>query len=282
VADSETSSIRSVNLATAEVKTVVGKDLFVFGDKDGAADAVRLEHPLGLVVQKNALFIVDTYNSKVKRIDLATGSTRTVAGGRDHKELFEPSGITLAGSDLVVTDTKHHRLARVTLGADGDGKVEPIALTNLTAPTRGVAVREVGDAGANAGPIEKVELPEVRIRPDVPTKVKVAWKTPPGTQVNDDAPFRVRWNRSDGLADAPPDVKSKGSAVKDGFEVTVKPTPGAPNATLHGVIDMVICDALTHAVCVPVKRSLELGFMTVKTAPPEARVEVPLPEAKPQ
>ena len=92
----------------------------------------------------------------------------------------------------------------------------------------------------------------------------------------------MRWNRSEGLVEAPADVKSTGSAVKDGFSISVNPMKGAKAATLDGEVDIVICDSATHAVCVPVKRSLELGFMTIKGAAPEARVEVPLPEAKPQ
>lgn len=277
VADSETSSIRAITLASRAVKTVVGKDLFVFGDTDGAAETVRLKHPLGLVHgapkgERPALWIVDTYNSKVKRIDLVTGSTRTIA-----RDLFEPSGIAVAGGSLVVTDSKRHRLARVNAT---DGAVEAATIAKLVAPTRGIAI----DAGAPAAPdkLEKVEVPEVRIRPDGPTQVRVAWKAPPGTAVNDDAPFKVRWNRSDGLVEAPSDVKSTGSKVKDGFSVTVKPMAGAPVATLAGEIDIVICDAATHSVCVPVKRSLELGFMAVKGASADARVEVPLPEAKAQ
>jgi thiol-disulfide isomerase/thioredoxin/DNA-binding beta-propeller fold protein YncE len=276
VADSETSSIRAINLATREVKTVVGKDLFVFGDVDGAADKVRLKHPLGLVYgtpkgEQAALWVVDTYNSKVKRIDVVTGSTRTYA-----KDLFEPSGIALVGGALVATDSKRHRLARIS-----ENKVDAVALDGLTAPPRGIAV----DAGAGEAPkekLQKVEIPEVRMRPDAPTTVRVTWKAPPGTAVNDDAPFKIRWNRSDGLAEPPADVKSTGNKVKDGFSIVVKPMKGAPNATLAGEIDIVICDSATHAVCVPVKRALELGFMSVKDASAEARIEIPLPEAKAQ
>lgn len=277
VADSETSSIRSISLATREVKTLVGKDLFVFGDVDGAADKVRLKHPLGLVHgapkgEQPALWVVDTYNSKVKRIDLATGAARTYA-----KDLFEPSGIALVAGSLVVTDSKRHRLARIP----SEMKVDAIEAKGLAAPTRGIAV-DAGSAPAPTAKLEKVEIDEVRIRPDAITTVRVTWKAPAGTAVNDDAPFKVRWNRSDGLVEAPADVKSTGSKVKDGFTVTVRPMKGAPVATLDGEIDIVICDAATHSVCVPVKRSLELGFMAVKDASSEARVEVPLPEARAQ
>lgn len=135
-------------------------------------------------------------------------------------------------------------------------------------------------APPSAGPAVKVEIPELAIRAGTATKVKVEWSSPTGTAVNEDAPFRVRWNRSDGLADAPADVKATGSHATDGFTVQVLPTPGAPNAVLTGEIDLVVCDVATHSVCIPVKRSLELGFVVVKDGPTEAKVTIPLPQAK--
>jgi hypothetical protein len=104
----------------------------------------------------------------------------------------------------------------------------------------------------------KIEFPEVPIREGAPTTVRVAWKTPEGTGVNEEAPFRVRWDRSDALADAPADVKSTGNSAKTGFDIVVKPLAGAPNATLGGVIDLVVCDVTNHSVCIPVRRSVEI------------------------
>ncbi len=132
----------------------------------------------------------------------------------------------------------------------------------------------------DAGPPETVEVPEVRVKKDGETTVKVTWVTPKNTAVNDEAPFRVRWNRSDGLAEAPNDVKSTGSAVKSGFSVKVQPMPNAPNATLTGEINIVVCDSATHSVCLPVRRNVELGFIVVKDAATEATVSIPLPEAR--
>ena len=162
VADSETSSIRAVTIATREVKTLVGKDLFVFGDVDGAPDLARLEHPLGIAVLGRALFVADTYNSKIKRLDLATSSVRTLVGARDHKDLFEPSGLVARAAgggaggaggskdtELIVVDTKHHRLARVLVNAGGDAKVEPIAIRGLRTDERHRR-QERGRLGASA------------------------------------------------------------------------------------------------------------------------------------
>ena len=126
----------------------------------------------------------------------------------------------------------------------------------------------------------KVEFPEVPIRAGTTTTVKVAWKSPPGTSVNEDAPFRVRWNRSDALAEAPSDVKATGTSARDGFSIVVKPLAGAPNATLGGVIDLVVCDAATHAVCIPVRRKVDIEFVVGKAAAAETTVTVDLPQAK--
>jgi hypothetical protein len=136
------------------------------------------------------------------------------------------------------------------------------------------------DAATLPTVVEKVEVPEVRLRPGAPTKVEIVWTTPRGTGVNEGAPFRVRWNRSDGLAEAPRDVKATGSAAKEGFSLEVRPMPNAPNATLGGEIDLVVCDVETHSICVPVHKSVELGFMIVADASAETKIAIPLPEAK--
>lgn len=126
----------------------------------------------------------------------------------------------------------------------------------------------------------KVEFPEVPIRAGAPTTVRVAWKTPEGTGVNEEAPFRVRWNRSDALAEAPADVKATGTAARTGFDIVVKPLAGAPNATLGGVIDLVVCDMQNHSVCVPVHRAVEIEFVVGKAAAAETTVTIPLPQAR--
>ena len=148
---------------------------------------------------------------------------------------------------------------------------QPVAVAPAT-PTE--------DAGAGHPEFAKVEFPEVHIRPGVETKVRVAWKSPPGTGVNEEAPFKVRWSHSDALANAPADVKATGTSAREGFDIQVKPLAGTPNATLTGTIDLVVCDMATHAVCVPVRRKIEIEFVVDKAAPAEITVSVDLPQAK--
>ena len=67
--DSEPSAILSADLTSAGVVTsIVGQDLFTFGDVDGSADEVRLQYPLGIDLHNGILYITDTYNNKIKRI----------------------------------------------------------------------------------------------------------------------------------------------------------------------------------------------------------------------
>ena len=198
-----------------------------------------------------------------------------------HESRTAPWGVARRArrGSVVVSATTMALVALLLVGCDrkssnGEPEETPASTSSAAASAR------LGAPDAAAAVEEKVEVPEVRVRPDGDTTVRVTWVTPKGTTVNDDAPFRVRWNRSDGLADAPNDVKATGSSVKNGFKVKVRPMPGAPNATLDGEINIVVCDDVTHSVCVPVRRSVELGFVAVKDASEEATVAIPLPAAK--
>ncbi len=121
VADSEVSSVRSVPLdGKGEVKTIVGDDLFVFGDVDGVGDEVRLQHALGVAWADGKLYVADTYNSKIKVIDPQKRSCTTFVGGEPEgwlgTPLFsEPGGISIAGGKLYVADTNAHRIRVVDL-----------------------------------------------------------------------------------------------------------------------------------------------------------------------
>lgn len=110
IADSETSSIRSINLETAQVKTICGGgDLYNFGDVDGIGETARLQHCLGVEFVEN-LWIADTYNHKIKRVN-ADGFCQTVFSGA----FSEPSGISATETHLFVADTNHHAIQKIDL-----------------------------------------------------------------------------------------------------------------------------------------------------------------------
>jgi thiol-disulfide isomerase/thioredoxin len=126
VADSEVSSIRAVGLVdNLPVRTVCGSgELFGFGDKDGQGSQARLQHCLGVEYTQNYLWVADTYNHKIKRVDAYTGSCQTIlgdgtAGHQDGQgsnvRFFEPSGLSAIADRLYIADTNNHAIRYVAL-----------------------------------------------------------------------------------------------------------------------------------------------------------------------
>ena len=119
-ADSETSAVRTADFDPAGgVGTIVGEDLFTFGDRDGFGDDVRLQHVQGIEYQDGALYIADTYNNKVKTIDPLERESRRLlgsgeAGHRDGPaviaEFHEPCGVSAVDGLVFVADTNNHAI----------------------------------------------------------------------------------------------------------------------------------------------------------------------------
>jgi hypothetical protein len=107
----------------------------------------------------------------------------------------------------------------------------------------------------------------------------VGWSAPPGTAVNAEAPFRVVWAESAGLVHPPNTLRAKGEAVAGGFDVTIEPAPDAKRAELVGVLDLVVCDVVTHRQCVPVRRTVRASFEVGPDAGP-ATWSIALPSAR--
>ena len=150
-ADSEVSAVRMVE--DDQVKTLVGAGLFDFDDIDGPLDRARFQHPLGVFHDSGNLFVADTYNHKVKMIDLEAGTVSTLAGsGRsDHEDgssrkasLSEPNDLLLFEGNLWIVDTNNHAIRLLEPGAD---RLFTFKFTNEEAlwpkPTGGLKGREV-------------------------------------------------------------------------------------------------------------------------------------------
>jgi thiol-disulfide isomerase/thioredoxin len=142
VADSEVSAVRAVPLdGSGEVRTLVGKGLFKFGDVDGEGDEVRLQHALGLAWHDGKLYVADTYNSKIKVLDPEKRTCRTFMGGEAEGWLatpvfFEPGGISYADGKLYVADTNAHRIRVVDLKTSA---VSTLQLQGVEAPKLAIA-----------------------------------------------------------------------------------------------------------------------------------------------
>lgn len=129
VADSESSTVRSVSLKDGAVKHLVGGErdpmnLFAFGDVDGVGINAKLQHPLGVAWDKkrNVLYVADSYNHKIKVVDPKTKNCTTLAGTGETNNAIsssftessfnEPGGLCTGqnGRLLYVADTNNHQI----------------------------------------------------------------------------------------------------------------------------------------------------------------------------
>ncbi|OLE41554.1 MAG: hypothetical protein AUI36_24600 [Cyanobacteria bacterium 13_1_40CM_2_61_4] len=106
----------------------------------GTATSAQLSWPIGVALDKNEnLYIADTGNHRIRRVDHTKGTITTVAGGAGQFEgnsgdegparqaqLSFPFGVAVAPDGTIVfTDTGNHRLRMVT----PDGRVYALAGT---------------------------------------------------------------------------------------------------------------------------------------------------------
>jgi len=192
VSDAEANIIRAITLGPKpEVRTLVGGDLFDFGDVDGTGDDVRLQHPLGLARWGDKLLIADTYNHKIKILDPAARSARSFVGaGKPGQKdgaapsFYEPGGLSVAGDMLYVADTNNHAIRVVDLKTR----------TTRTLPIKGLQppAELIASTNAEVAPnSEEIKLASQKVRAgDAVLLIDV--ELPAGYHLNPDAPQRYK------------------------------------------------------------------------------------------
>ena len=114
VSDTQNHTIRKVVIATGETSTLAGVAT-MYGAVDGVGAAARLFLPMGLVYDgKGSLYVADSQNGAIRKIDVATANVTTFAGLLGQKglqpgplpaRLNAPRGLALLpDGGLVVTD----------------------------------------------------------------------------------------------------------------------------------------------------------------------------------
>jgi thiol-disulfide isomerase/thioredoxin/sugar lactone lactonase YvrE len=270
-ADSESSSIRLTD--NGRVDTVVGAEngLFEFGDVDGTATDVRLQHPLGVAWTGDALVVADTYNSKLKLVDPTTRNATTLLGGdpgfRDGPDalFYEPGGVAVSGSTVYVADTNNHVIRIVDLEGLGTTTLILKGIERFTPPAdqeeyRGTIV-ELGDVEVGAGP----------------GSIVLDITLPPDHKVNEDAPSSVEWSVAGGVATFPePVLDVTGTDLP--IVIPVEFTEGSGRVT--GDVTLVWCAADAESLCFIEQLRVGVGLTVADSGPSEIRVpyRIELPE----
>ena len=203
VADSESNIIRAIDLTSSsgEVKTLVGGDLFEFGDTDGNGDDVRLQHPLGVVFHDGGVLIADTYNHKIKRLDAPTRTVKTLAGTgqpgqSDGKSpsFYEPGGISIAGGRVFIADTNNHAVRVLDLKS---GQASTLVIRGLQPPPAAPTAK-MDAASLTAPNSEEIKLAPQRLLLAKDSALVVDVALPEGYHLNPSAPQRYRVSVEDG------------------------------------------------------------------------------------
>jgi DNA-binding CsgD family transcriptional regulator/sugar lactone lactonase YvrE len=116
--------------ANAQLSPYAGTGELGVSENGGAAQSAKLAWPIGLALDKrDNLFIADTGNSRIRRVDAKSEIITSVAGGRsegntgdggpaDHALLSYPFGVAVGPDDsVVIADTGNQRLRRIVAGA---------------------------------------------------------------------------------------------------------------------------------------------------------------------
>ena len=213
VADSESNIIRGIDIGGGTVKTLVGGDLFEFGDVDGSGDDVRLQHPLGIVAAGDKLLIADTYNHKIKELDpkrrrvvslFGTGKPGQVDGSSP--SFYEPGGITVANGKLYVADTNNHAIRVVDLKTK---QASTLPIKGLNPPAKNMQALESTD-GPNA---EETKIATQQIAANAKGTLEIDVQLPPGYHLNPEAPQRYKITVNGGLISI--DEKNAARTSKD-------------------------------------------------------------------
>lgn len=123
VADSRNNTIRKIVIATGEMTTLAGTT-GTSGTTDATGAAARFRGPQGITTDGTNLFVTDSFNNTIRKVEIATGTVTTLAGsGQSGAEdgtgatasFSNPFGITTDGTDLFVTDFGNCNIRKVKI-----------------------------------------------------------------------------------------------------------------------------------------------------------------------
>ena len=117
--DAESSAVRRVDIGDGSVETLIGSGLTRSGDMDGVGNEVLFAHPQGIeLLEDGNLVVVDTFNSKVKRMLPGSLEVSTLDWFTGELRLSQPQGASRHGDFLYVADTNNDRIVVRDLAAD--------------------------------------------------------------------------------------------------------------------------------------------------------------------
>jgi streptogramin lyase len=135
VADSGNNTIRRINLADSTVKTIGGQAMKT-GKVDGPLTKSEFNSPSGVATDGKFVYVADTGNEMIRKIDLSNMETSNLAGdGQEgnkdgaakEAEFSNPGAMCMQGQTLYVMDADNHAVRKIDLATD---TVKTLTLVN--------------------------------------------------------------------------------------------------------------------------------------------------------
>ena len=132
IADCLENRVREIHAGTGIITTVAGTGTAGYNGDDMPAIDAELNSPTGLAVNQAGtdLYIADSDNWRIRKVDLTTGIITTVAGTAmwgyngdgivaQSAELFDPMGVAVdAAGDIFIADSWNSRIREVSAATD--------------------------------------------------------------------------------------------------------------------------------------------------------------------
>jgi hypothetical protein len=267
VADSEGNAIRRAEIdPDGKTSTLAGGGLFTFGDRDAVGAAARFQHPLGVTYSDGAVYIADTYNHKIKRLDRQSGQVQTLAGTGEpglqdgaaaQAQFYEPGGLSSAHGRLYIADTNNHRVRVVDMATR---TVSTLQLAGLTPPTsQMIATPETADA-ATMRLAEHTLAAASQVPLHIVLQATDAWK------LNEQAPAKLTVTTAGDAVQVPLEYSQRTlQPMTPQVSIPLTVAQAGKRAVLRVDLAFVMCQVGQQTICLPRQLAWEI--------PVQSRVE---------
>lgn len=127
IADTHNHRIRKISTATGIIATIAGTGIAGYSGDNASAASAQLDLPTAIALDASGnLYIADTANHRIRKIDATTGIITTVAGNGTEgysgdngpataASLDSPTGLAIdASGNIYIADTHNHRIRKIT------------------------------------------------------------------------------------------------------------------------------------------------------------------------
>jgi sugar lactone lactonase YvrE len=147
IPDSANHRIRMVSAMTGKIETIAGSSIRGFAGDNGPANQAGLYAPSGVAVDAaENLFIADTQNNRIRKVNATTGIITTIAGNGAGKFAGDATSAVVAGlygpycvfvgasGDLFIADYFDNRIREISSGAALLSFTPPLPVGSISMP----------------------------------------------------------------------------------------------------------------------------------------------------